>query len=440
MREIAHWHTREAAPWHRAGRGCLVVLSMVLASARAQHVVLPAVQLSPSASQVQIVAEGELDLMAVWADSGVTTRSSTDGGATFGPEVAVARVAPDPWGEVSFGAASIHPAAIAGGHRFVLSGLTASTSLLPPLGLPPFSTSEWVTLYSDARGRRLGFDRMLATVSDTCGAPELGCSWLRGGGQAGLDVDDAADHRHQAFTTWDLAGAREGELWVVSATSTGRAGAPINLSRALLRVDGNEYDPAVVTDASGLGVWVAFLSQNSNQWDQQLARSTDGGASWSLVSTRTPGSYRPALDYARDTDVLVWAFDGTLAPLTFGVGLQTSADGGVTFGPVREVAVNSQQQPGGPTGPVEVAISRDASTIAVAYLEEVCGLACQGMGEVRLAISEDAGVTFQTHTVASNVYVRGGLGLHDVAISDSGDVVHALWSSSTGAWLVQAVR
>ncbi len=180
------------------------------------------------------------------------------------------------------------------------------------------------------------------------------------------------------------------------------------------------FGPARPLDATGATVLVAFAPY------VHLVRSVDGGVTWSDLYL--PHENSADVVVARDSGLTVLA-TGAWDPLVPGstfIQTRTSTDGGATFG--APVVVDT----GFAVDNVQLATSRDGSTLAVAYATP------RSPGDVVLSVSEDAGLTWSRVGTVGQWDFRPDF---DVAMAPDGDTIYVTISTPTdGTTVRRAVR
>ncbi len=222
----------------------------------------------------------------------------------------------------------------------------------------------------------------------------------------------------------------------------------INLSALLLPTqDGNDFTPRIAMDGTGQTVFVNWTEVDGADGSaERIARSTDGGVTWSLLDSLDDRSYNSDLAYARDAGLLAWAYQTGfyfIADDPSVIALRLSNDAGASFAP-QVVAAARQDLGGGDTmqvsGPVRTAVSRDGQTVAILHSEEFCSavFGCSGGSvtpfEVVLSVSADGGSSFQRFGVVSQTFFAA----YGVAISADGSSVFV--ASDTTAGMTVFVR
>lgn len=433
--------------------GLLAVLALPTVC-QGDFVLQPPVSVTPSRFAQFAVSDDGQHIVASWsAIDAVEYRVSRDGGRSFAP-TEIALQAPRSrisglYFDVESGTAPVISATGTDAHIF--AGLEIQTDPFdPPPGLPPALRVSSMGLYgsSDLSGL-FGKEQKITALSDRCvGPPGLRCSSLR---EFHMVSDDAA---RVYLAVWNAFGfdGQDGETWFARGDAEQRDfAAPINLSEAVLPTpDGNDFRPRITASGDGEKVFVTWEEvPPADPFRIPLARSLDGGQSWSLATSLEASA--PDVEFARSVGRLIWAyhigffFADPLNPSRIEVRL--SDDFGTTFGAPTLVA-EKMEVPGGThqvQGPVRVAASNDGSVIAVLYAQEYCDsiFGCTGGSvnpyDIVLSVSEDSGASYERLGVVARTHFKT-FQPYDVAVQDDGSTVFVVSNSIPDTVLVRAVR
>ncbi len=209
--------------------------------------------------------------------------------------------------------------------------------------------------------------------------------------------------------------------FTVSACAQGSLlfGTQVNLSHNA----GFSGSPSVAV--SGNSVFVAWHDNTPGNWEIFLARSTDGGATFSPpvnLSNNAGSSFNPSVAASGNTVAVAWTDD---TPGNREIFLARSVDGGATFGS----PVNLSNNAGDSLTP-SVAASGD--NVFVAWTDGM-----SWSGALLLARSVDGGATF-----GPPVNLRSGLIENDLRpeVAISGNTVVVAWFDVSVGWDIFLAR
>lgn len=211
------------------------------------------------------------------------------------------------------------------------------------------------------------------------------------------------------------------DILMARSTDGGRSfSPPINVSNNL----GASYNPSVaISNNTVIVAWEDFIAGVGEGSNILLAQSTDGGRTFSLPiniskNTATSGSVSllstpPSVAISGSTVIAVWAYSSALGNRD--IQMARSLDGGATFFD----PVNLSNNTGGSESPV-VAILEN--TVIVAWHDDT-----PGNLEILMARSTDSGQSFATSTNLSN---SKGVS-YNPSVAISGNTVIAGWQDYT---------
>jgi len=230
------------------------------------------------------------------------------------------------------------------------------------------------------------------------------------------------------------------DIWVSRSVDGGLTwDAPIALNVDARNDLGHDYSPHVTTD--GLGSWLATWDSNSfakpfrDDWDILVARSSDGGGSWSGQSELATNANRDSGDdespfAATDGDgvwITIWRSTDRLGS-TIGddadILVARSTDDGATWSPPAALNTNANTDIGYDSSP-HLVTDRRGVWVASWYSDDSLGDTIGSDDDILIARSTDDGVTWTAPAA-----------LNTNAASDAGnDRWPEIATDGSGAWV-----
>jgi hypothetical protein len=204
------------------------------------------------------------------------------------------------------------------------------------------------------------------------------------------------------------------EIYHKRTTDGGTSWSP---AKRLTWTSGDSRVPAIAID-SGNSIHVAWQDYTPGNYEIYYKRSSDGGATWSVVKrlTWTSGnSYSPAIAIDSSNTIHVAWDDDT--PGNFEIYYKVSEDGGTTWSPVKRLTWTSGES-------CDAALAIDSSNqIHLAWDDEAPGNA-----EIYHKRSADGGATW---SAADRLTWTAALTCYPAMAADTNNMVHVVWQDYT---------
>ena len=190
---------------------------------------------------------------------------------------------------------------------------------------------------------------------------------------------------NNVYVTWENNGLGNFEVFVAKSNDNGNTfGIPVNIS--------NDAAPSGAPQivSSGKNVYVSWMDKTSGNYDIFVAKSTDGGSTFSApvnVSNTTKDSGYQQITMSGNNVYVVWT--ETILNKNYDIFFAKSTDGGVTFSTPVNVSNN--------VGPSGWALVTAPNNIYVTWEDST-----PGNYDIFVAKSTDGGSTFDTPVNVSN--------------------------------------